>query len=99
MKKCAVYIKQSASRATVYQDDVARPRMETRYVVTNGIATIVGRTWTRYTRINHDGYAAIKHETWRDMVGRRVPTPPPTDAAYPVVCRLCKRELRNLFSA
>ena len=48
-----------------HQDDAARPRIETRYVVTNGVATIVGRTWTRYTRLNRDCYAAIKTETWR----------------------------------
>ena len=48
-----------------HQDDAARPRIETRYVVTNGVATIVGRTWTRYTRLNRAGYAAIKAETWR----------------------------------
>ena len=48
-----------------HQDDAARPRIETRYVVTNGVAAIVGRTWTRYTRLNRDGYAAIKAETWR----------------------------------
>ncbi len=48
-----------------HHDDAARPRMETRYVVTNGVATLVGRTWTRYTRLSRDGYAAIKAETWR----------------------------------
>ena len=48
-----------------HQDDAARPRMETRYVVKNGVPTLIGRTWTRYTRLNRDGYAAIKAETWR----------------------------------
>ena len=48
-----------------HQDDAARPRIETRYVVTNGVATLIGRTWTRYTRLVRDGYAAIKAETWR----------------------------------
>ena len=48
-----------------HQDDAARPRIETRYVVTNGVATLIGRTWTRYTRLNRDGYASIKAETWR----------------------------------
>ena len=48
-----------------HEDDAARPRTETRYVVTNGVAAIIGRTWTRYTRLNRDGYAAIKKETWR----------------------------------
>ena len=36
-----------------------------RPMVTNGVAAIIGRTWTRYTRLNRDGYAAIKAETWR----------------------------------
>ena len=48
-----------------HQDDAARPRTETRYVVTNGVATLIGRTWTRYTRLVRDGYAAIKKEAWR----------------------------------
>ena len=48
-----------------HTDDAARPRVETRYVVTNGVSTIIGRTWTRYTRLSRDGYAAIKKETWR----------------------------------
>ena len=48
-----------------HQDDAARPRIETRYVVTNGVAAIVARTWTRYTRLNRGGYDAIKTETWR----------------------------------
>ena len=48
-----------------HQDDAARPRIETRYVVVNGVPTMVGRSWTRYTRLSRDGYAAIKAETWR----------------------------------
>ncbi len=48
-----------------HRDDAARPRIETRYVVTNGVATPIGRTWTRYTRLNRDGHAAIRAETWR----------------------------------
>ena len=48
-----------------HDDDSARPRVETRYVVTNGVAAVIGRTWTRCTRLNRDGYAAIKRETWR----------------------------------
>ena len=48
-----------------HRDDAARPRAETRYVVTNGVATLVARTLTRYTRLTRDGYAAIKKETWR----------------------------------
>ena len=48
-----------------HPDDAARPRTETRYVVANGVATAVGRTWTRYTRLTRDGCAAVKRETWR----------------------------------
>ena len=48
-----------------HEDDAARPRTETRYVVTNGVATVIGRTWHRYTRLFCDGYYAIKHEAWK----------------------------------
>ncbi len=48
-----------------HPDDAARPRTETRFVVTNGVATVVGRTWTRYIRLTRDGHDAIKTETWR----------------------------------
>ena len=49
-----------------HPDDAARPRCETRYVVSNGEATLIGRTWTRYTRLFRDGYAAIRREVWRE---------------------------------
>ncbi|MBP5542629.1 MAG: RHS repeat protein, partial [Kiritimatiellae bacterium] len=48
-----------------HPDDAARPRCETRYVVSNGEATLIGRTWTRYTRLFRDGYAAIRREALR----------------------------------
>ena len=48
-----------------HEDDAARPRTETRHVVRDGAATLIGRTWTRYTRLTRDGYAAIRKETWR----------------------------------
>ena len=48
-----------------HEDDAARPRTETRYVVKDGAATVVGRTWIRYTRLYRDAHAAIKKETWR----------------------------------
>ena len=50
---------------TCHPDDAARPRTETRYMVTNGVATLVARTLTRYIRLTRDGYSAIKRETWR----------------------------------
>ncbi len=54
---------------SAHADDAARPRTETRYVVTNGVATFIGRTWTRYTRLVRSGYAAIRRETWRAATG------------------------------
>ena len=48
-----------------HPDDADRPRIETKYVVQNGVATVVGRTWTRHTRLVRDGYDAVKSETWR----------------------------------
>ncbi len=46
-------------------DDAARPRIETRYVVTNGVATLIASTRMRYTRLVLNGYDAVKRETWR----------------------------------
>ena len=48
-----------------HQDDAAKPRQETRYVVVDGTATVIGRTWWRYVRISRNGYDAIRKETWR----------------------------------
>ena len=48
-----------------HQDDAAKWRTETRYVVTNGTLILTARTLARYTRLTRDGYAAIKRETWR----------------------------------
>ncbi|MBR6586243.1 MAG: hypothetical protein IKK82_02370, partial [Kiritimatiellae bacterium] len=48
-----------------HKDDAAKPRQETRYVVVNGTPTVIGRTWTCYTRLTRNGYAAIRKETWR----------------------------------
>ncbi|MBQ7187951.1 MAG: hypothetical protein IJR99_00900, partial [Kiritimatiellae bacterium] len=50
-----------------HPDDAAYPRTETRSVVTNGVAILIGCTRTRYTRLMRDGYAAVKKETWRDL--------------------------------
>lgn len=46
-------------------DDVDKVRCETRYVVRNGLATRIARTWTRYTHVRLNGYGAVKAETWR----------------------------------
>ena len=48
-----------------HQDDAAKPRQETRYVVVDGTAKVIGRTWWRYVRISRNGYDAIRKETWR----------------------------------
>ena len=48
-----------------HKHDSSRPRTETRYVATNGVLTLIGRTLSRYTRLVRDGYPVIKHETWR----------------------------------
>ena len=61
---------------TRHSDDAARPRTETRYVITNGVATLIAHTLTRYTRLTRDGYSAIKRETWRGG------SPSPATAAY-----------------
>ena len=46
-------------------DDVDKVRCETRYVVRNGRATRIARTWTRYTHVGCNGYDAVMAETWR----------------------------------
>ena len=47
------------------RDDADKVRCETRYVVRNGLATRIARTWTRYTHVARDGFAAVKTETRR----------------------------------
>ena len=46
-------------------EDASKPRCETRYVVQNGEAVVIGRTWHRYTHVMKGGMPAVKHETWR----------------------------------
>ena len=46
-------------------EDVGRVRCETRYVVRDGEALCIGRTWRRYTHVVHGGMPAVKCETWR----------------------------------
>ena len=48
-----------------HRDEADLPRCETRYVVRNGRATCIARTWTRYAHIEYDGYDCVKAETWR----------------------------------
>ncbi|MBQ6328248.1 MAG: hypothetical protein IJI35_04465, partial [Kiritimatiellae bacterium] len=46
-------------------DDYGKVRCESRYVVRNGTATLIGRTWRRYTHVLAGGYPAVREETWR----------------------------------
>ena len=66
----------SNALVTVYgyaplEGDAAHPdengcvRSEARYVVRDGVATCIGRTWHRFTHVTVSGYAAVKEETWR----------------------------------
>ena len=66
----------SNALVTVYgyaplEGDAAHPdengcvRSEARYVVRDGVATCIGRTWHRFTHVVVSGYAAVKEETWR----------------------------------
>ena len=49
-----------------HSNDNGKVRCETRYVVRNGRATCIGRTWHCYTRsMDSNGYETIKDETWR----------------------------------
>ncbi len=48
-----------------HADEHGKVRTETRYVVENGVATCIGRTWRRFTHVVVCGYAAVKEETWR----------------------------------
>ena len=48
-----------------HPDDCGKVRCESRYVVRGGAATLVGRTWRRYTRAVACGCPAVKEETWR----------------------------------
>ena len=45
--------------------DDGRVRRETKYVVSGGTATVVGRTWWRYTRRFSGGYETVRAEKWR----------------------------------
>jgi RHS repeat-associated protein len=46
-------------------NDYNHARMETEFVVRDGVATAIGKKWRRYTRLTTQGYDAIKCETWR----------------------------------
>ena len=52
-----------------HADDAAKARVETKYVVRGGDATLIGRTWRRYTRQTVGGFGAVKTETWRAATG------------------------------
>ncbi|MBQ7667606.1 MAG: hypothetical protein IJS46_06395, partial [Kiritimatiellae bacterium] len=46
-------------------DDFLKPRLEERYVLENGVATLVSRSWHRHTRDSSQSIPVEKHETWR----------------------------------
>lgn len=46
-------------------DDCDRPRSQTEYVVRDGVATCVSKTWYRYSRERRGNYDAVKEERWR----------------------------------
>ena len=46
-------------------DDAGRVRTRTEYVVRNGTATCIGRTWYRYTRVSAGDCDAVREEVWR----------------------------------
>ncbi|MGN0855300.1 MAG: lipid II-degrading bacteriocin [Kiritimatiellia bacterium] len=48
-----------------HRDDAGKVRLEESYVVRNGIATLVSRTWSAYTRVIVAGYVAIRRDEWR----------------------------------
>ena len=46
-----------------HPDDYGKARCESRYVVQNGVATLIGRTWRRYTHVTACGHPAVREET------------------------------------
>ena len=72
------------------RDDADEVRCETRYVVRNGRAVCVARTWTRYAHVTCNGRAAVRVETWRAAEA----TAPRTDArnAYSYVIAYSETE-------
>ena len=71
-----------------------------------GAATVIGRTWHRYTHVTHGGMAAVRHETWRaasPSAGRDdasnayswETTLSETAPGVPLVLRGCVAESRN----
>ena len=45
--------------------DYARPRTETRYVIRDGEAILIGRTWHRLTHRIVNGFPTLRDEQWR----------------------------------
>ena len=52
-----------------HRDDAGKVRLEENYVVRNGSATLVSRTWTAYVRVTVAGCAAIRRDEWRAADG------------------------------
>ena len=62
--------------------DVDKVRCETRYVVRNGLATCIARTWTRYEHVWYDGFDAVRTETWRAASAAATRTSPGNAYSY-----------------
>ena len=50
---------------TAPRAETMRPRSETRYVVRDGQAVCIGRTWNRYRNVSASGLPCVRHEVWR----------------------------------
>ena len=61
--------------------DGSRIRRETKYVVTGGTATVIGRTWWRYTR-RFSGYETVRAEKWRAGSSAGLASPSAAGNAY-----------------
>ena len=66
-------------------DDAALPRTETKYVVTGGAVTLIGRTWRRYTRFSLGLYDTVKVETWRAATATAERTDAANATSYEVI--------------
>ena len=62
-------------------NDDSRVRRETKYVVTAGAATVIGRTWWRYTR-GFSGYETVRAEKWRAGSSAGLASPSAAGNAY-----------------
>ena len=62
-------------------NDDSRARRETKFVVTGGTATVIGRRWWRYTR-GFSGYETVRAEKWRAASSAGLASPSAAGNAY-----------------